>query len=415
MALLVFFLCRPIIMRPPEGSGGVVVPILVDGSRSMRVADVDGRPRIERAVSVLERELASCARQRLQAGAARVRRSGRAGRVAVRGGGHRATNRSGRRACRGARPLPRAAARCHRGDFRRRRHRWRPRGRVPAIRGRPCLPWASDRRMADRICEVTGISAGDPRIDQTSVDLRVSAVSRGFGRAGFDLRVLANGRLIESRTLTPAADGAPGGRDVHGVAGSAERDGVHGRDCRRAWRGRDREQRAQRAGQPGRPPAAASWRFRARQATSTASWRAPLPPILASRSTPSCGKGRTTPVRTRFSCRPAAAAPSRCVSGFPATREALYAYDALLVANVEGDFFTRAQLALMADFVAERGGGLLVLGGRLVSRSKGLLGTPLEAVLPLELNDRRGGLVAAELRLGADRRRTTPCVLTPEG
>ena len=57
MALLVFFLCRPIIMRPPEGRGGVVVPILVDGSRSMRVADVDGRPRIERAVSVLERDL----------------------------------------------------------------------------------------------------------------------------------------------------------------------------------------------------------------------------------------------------------------------------------------------------------------------------------------------------------------------
>ena len=57
MAALVFFLCRPIVMRPPAGGEGIVVPILVDGSRSMRIADADGRPRIERAVTLLEREL----------------------------------------------------------------------------------------------------------------------------------------------------------------------------------------------------------------------------------------------------------------------------------------------------------------------------------------------------------------------
>src|SRR4026208_956502 len=34
-------------------------------------------------------------------------------------------------------------------------------------------------------------------------------------------------------------------------------------------------------------------------------------------------------------------------------REQLYAYDALIIANVEGDFFSRAQLAMAADFVAE--------------------------------------------------------------
>ena len=57
MAALVFFLCRPIVMRPPEGHSGVVVPILVDVSRSMRVPDVDGRPRIDRAVAALDRDL----------------------------------------------------------------------------------------------------------------------------------------------------------------------------------------------------------------------------------------------------------------------------------------------------------------------------------------------------------------------
>jgi hypothetical protein len=82
--------------------------------------------------------------------------------------------------------------------------------------------------------------------------------------------------------------------------------------------------------------------------------------------------------------------------GFPPTREQLFVYDALVIANVEGDFFTRAQLKTAADFVAERGGGLLVLGGRSFAQ-KGLSGTPLEEVLPVELSDRRGGLARASL------------------
>ena len=49
----------------------------------------------------------------------------------------------------------------------------------------------------------------------------------------------------------------------------------------------------------------------------------------------------------------------------------------MVIANVEGESFTRAQLAMMADFVAERGGGLLVLGGRSFAKG-GLAGTPLD-------------------------------------
>jgi len=98
--------------------------------------------------------------------------------------------------------------------------------------------------------------------------------------------------------------------------------------------------------------------------------------------------------------------------GFPSTREQLFAYDALIIANVEGEYFSRAQLKTAADFVAERGGGLLVLGGRSFAQ-KGLSATPLEEVLPVELSDRRGGLVRASLPddLAAHNRLT----LTAEG
>jgi nitrogen fixation protein FixH len=43
---------------------------------------------------------------------------------------------------------------------------------------------------------------------------------------------------------------------------------------------------------------------------------------------------------------------------------------------------------MTADFVSQRGGGLLVLGARSFDRS-GLIGTPLEEVLPVDFTDRR--------------------------
>jgi hypothetical protein len=82
---------------------------------------------------------------------------------------------------------------------------------------------------------------------------------------------------------------------------------------------------------------------------------------------------------------------SAALTRVPARRQDLFAYGRL-IANVEGDYFTRAQLTMLSDFVAERGGGLAVLGGRSFAK-RGLSGTPLEEVLPVELSDRRGGIV----------------------
>src|SRR5437667_69651 len=57
--------------------------------------------------------------------------------------------------------------------------------------------------------EVLGITAGDPRLDHSSVDLHVTAVSSGFGRTPFTLRVLGNGQLLDTRRIVPPADGSP--------------------------------------------------------------------------------------------------------------------------------------------------------------------------------------------------------------
>src|ERR687896_98397 len=71
--------------------------------------------------------------------------------------------------------------------------------------------------------------------------------------------------------------------------------------------------------------------------------------------------------------------------GFPKTREELFRYKGVIIGSVEASFFTRDQLRMLADFVGERGGGLLMLGGRQSFAEGGYMGTPLADVLPVTL------------------------------
>src|ERR687896_1217871 len=71
--------------------------------------------------------------------------------------------------------------------------------------------------------------------------------------------------------------------------------------------------------------------------------------------------------------------------GFPKTREELYRYKGVVIGSVEASFFTRDQLRMLADFVGERGGGLIMLGGRESFAGGGYVGTPLADVLPVTL------------------------------
>jgi len=81
--------------------------------------------------------------------------------------------------------------------------------------------------------------------------------------------------------------------------------------------------------------------------------------------------------------------PLELVEGFPTTREELYGYRALILGSVEASFFTHDQLDMIADFVSERGGTLLMLGGRRSLSEGGYKGTPLEDVLPVLLDEPR--------------------------
>jgi uncharacterized membrane protein len=94
---------------------------------------------------------------------------------------------------------------------------------------------------------------------------------------------------------------------------------------------------------------------------------------------------------------------SELASGFPRTREELFAYRALVLGSVEAGYFTREQLKLIADFVAERGGGLLMLGGRRSFAEGGYAGTALAEVLPVELDGQPDPDFFAELTVSPTR------------
>jgi uncharacterized membrane protein len=77
--------------------------------------------------------------------------------------------------------------------------------------------------------------------------------------------------------------------------------------------------------------------------------------------------------------------------GFPASREELYRYRSLIIGSVEASFFAHDQLQMIADFVSDRGGGLLMLGGRSAFAEGGWAGTPVEEVMPVVMGEPAGG------------------------
>jgi hypothetical protein len=73
--------------------------------------------------------------------------------------------------------------------------------------------------------------------------------------------------------------------------------------------------------------------------------------------------------------------PTELSGGFPDSRDELFDYEAVILGDIEQEFFSSEQLQLLDDFVAERGGGLL-LSGRV---DEGFIGTPLADIAPLSL------------------------------
>jgi len=398
LSALIVFLLRPVSVTS-GAAHDAVVPVLVDVSQSMRLADADGRPRLARALAIARSTLAPALSRNFRTELLAVGES--------------------------VSPLPGSvSASATRSDLTRAiveaRERYRGE-QVAAIvlvsdGGETSPSPGDDARVAadgppvfavgvgstagPRDREVTSLTAGEQRLDRTTVDLRVSAVSRGFGRAPFNLRLSAGGRVIERRRVTPYADGAPI-VEVFTVSPDAATPTVYTADiaadaAEDVPENNAREALVTPAGRKrrlliveGAPGFEQSFIKRA--------WA--LDPGLDVDAV--VRKGKNADGHDTFMVQAAAPRAPSLAAGFPARKEDTYAYDALVLSNVEADFFTRTQLATIGEFVSERGGGLLVMGGRSLS-AHGLIGSPLEETLPVELNDRRSGVVRTSMPAAAN-------------
>jgi hypothetical protein len=72
------------------------------------------------------------------------------------------------------------------------------------------------------------------------------------------------------------------------------------------------------------------------------------------------------------------------LAGFPADREALFAFDLLILGDLSASSLSTSQMEAVRDFVAE-GGGLVQLAGRRAGPSS-YVGTPLAELLPVEFS-----------------------------
>jgi uncharacterized membrane protein len=77
--------------------------------------------------------------------------------------------------------------------------------------------------------------------------------------------------------------------------------------------------------------------------------------------------------------------PEQHADGFPISKEELYQYDALIIGNVEAISLNSAQHQLIHDFVAERGGTLLMLGGRNALADGSWFTSPVNRALPVAI------------------------------
>ncbi len=386
LVLLVAAVLRPVRVVPPSAARNRVVPVLVDVSRSMRVADEDGPARMQRARSAAAAVVASLesafrtelwafgdgvVRAELgdmQASAGRSDLSGALRAVAdhYRGralGGIVVVSDGGDTSARDAVDLA-----------------------VPVF----TVGVGQPRLTRDR--EVVAMSAGEPRLADSTVDVQVSALSTGFGAQPLELTLTANGRPVDVRRLA-VTDGAPvstvftvspdpGTPTVYRIEVPVAPGEVASENNTRSVLVEPPGRRRRLLIVEGAPGYEHTFLKRALARDHSLD----VDSVIR--------KGQTDDGQPTFFVQAAESRAAALAAGYPHTRADLFAYDAVVFGNVEAAFFTRAQLEDTAAFVSARGGGLLVLGGRSFER-EGLAGTPLDEVLPVDMADRRATVARA--------------------
>jgi uncharacterized membrane protein len=394
---IVLFLMQPVRLLPSSATPGRIVALVVDTSRSMNLRDTDSGTRLEEAAAVAARDVAPRLQSKFrvdtwsagdQVTAASLDRLVATGHGTDLDGAVRQIEERYR-----GRDLAGIVLLSDGGETRSDASAARPASSVPIV---TVGIGASDVKR-DR--EIRSVTVGPSALDASLVDITTTLVSHGDPHRA-RVRLLRGGRLIATRDVDLPSNGAPmpqvfqvpadrAGAAVYRV----EVDEVEGE----LTPGNTRADVLVRA--PGRPRRVLMLEGAPgfEHTFLKRAWQ--LDPSLEVDAV--VRKGRNDQGHETYYVQAAAARTAPLTNGFPATREALFAYDAIVLANVSADALTRDQLALLTDFVGIRGGGLLVVGQQ--SFGRGVTGTPLEPVLPVEVGARSSGVLRAANRASTER------------
>lgn len=385
LAALILFLMGPVRVTD-EGLRNAFVPVLVDVSRSMSIDDADGQRRIDRARDLLTRQLLPALNGQFRVEVLSFGERLRDSRPADLAATDRASDLSGamtavRDRYRG-RPVAGIVLISDGGDT------------SPPQTDQPIQPVFAlgvGSKTVGRDREVSSVTAAEAIADDSRIDLAVTAVSHGNGAEPIALQLLENGKPIEVRRIAPAADGVP----VHtvfqvspvkgtSVVYSVEVPLIAGElvpenNTRSVLVQAPSRQRHVLfvEGAPGFEHSFLKRAWAADQGLDVDS-------IVR--------KGKNEQGADTYYIQAAQSRSNALASGFPPRAEELFAYDAVVLANVESSQLTRDQQELLRAFVGQRGGGILVLGAKSFVKP-GLADTPLEEVLPLQLTQQAADTV----------------------
>lgn len=394
LVALFLMLLRPVMLEPLP-PGGAAVAVLVDASRSMGIDDT-GESRLARARAIvgerIQPALATAFDVSVFTFGGRVSDNPLAGTAAIE---------------------PRSDLRGAIADVRSRYRDRRLAGAVvlsdgadtggltvSAAGGAPvfAVPIGAPEPSLDR--EVVSLSVDEEAQLQSLIDLSIVVAARGT-RDPFTVRVLENGRAVHSRRVEPSGAAGPI-RLVVPVAPPRDAPAVYSVEIdehpeervrtnnRRAVLVRPAERRRSVLLVEGAPGFEHSFLKRSLSGDPALEVDAVV------------RKGQNEEEEQTFYVQATADRAPALAAGLPARAEDLFRYDALVLANIEADTLSTAQLALVEAFVAKRGGGLLVLGARSFDRN-GLRGTPIEAALPVSLADRGDDSAVGGGRANANR------------
>jgi uncharacterized membrane protein len=397
-------LMRPVGRLTGAGLHDAIVPILVDTSRSMGLSDADGERRIDRARAAVERELLPAIGPRFHAEVLRFGDRVAASQVSDLSATDRHTSLGAAlQAVRDryhGRPVAGIVLVSDGGD------NGSADAASAAAAGAPIFALGVGSRTSARDREVVSVTAAESVLTDATVDVAVSAVAHGYGAGPIELRLLENGRAVDLRRARPAADGVPVSEVFH-VSPNRDAATVYTIEIPQAAdeivaENNTRSVLVPAAGRPRRVllvQGAPGYEHAFLRRAWTGDRGLEIDSVVR--------KGRDDSGAETYYVQAPASRASALLGGYPATREALFAYDVVVMANVDPDLLTAPQLAATRAFVNERGGGLLVLGAREFQR-QGLRDTAIEDVLPLELADKTGGVLQASLAPGRNRVALTP-------